>query len=247
MVVALQNWLAAVLLQSPLRPFRCSWPWLEWVPPRLSQHQAQATARLAGAFHDKLRGPGYHSALWRHRPGYRPTECPGRGVPQPDNERVLRLAFLSSAVLEFFSAVAIATLAIYIGLGLLGYIELGPSSQGLTLASGLFILLLAPEFFFFSIAARWLNSWHDRADALACARRPSFHGQPSFRPDRPQCHYRGDRAIASGRLPGIDPFAQLFLRSRSTHSRSGRSGCSCRPIHSDHQPQRRWQDPPCST
>ena len=58
----------------------------------------------------------------------------------------LKVAFLSSAVLEFFASVAIAVVAMYIGFGLLGYIDYGPSPE-LSLFSGLFILLLAPEFF----------------------------------------------------------------------------------------------------
>ena len=80
--------------------------------------------------------------------------------------KVLRVAFLSSAVLEFFSAVAIATLAVYIGLGLLGFVTLGPA-ESLTLFSGLFILLLAPEFY--NPLRALAQHWHDRAGALAAA------------------------------------------------------------------------------
>ena len=77
--------------------------------------------------------------------------------------KTLKVAFLSSAVLEFFSSVAIAVIAIYIGFGLLGYITFGPSDQ-LTLFSGLLILLLAPEFF---QPLRTLSQhYHDRAAAL---------------------------------------------------------------------------------
>jgi ATP-binding cassette subfamily C protein CydD len=73
------------------------------------------------------------------------------------------VAFLSSAVLEFFASVAIAVIAIYIGFGLLGYITYGPSAD-LTLFSGLLILLLAPEFF---QPLRTLSQhYHDRAAAL---------------------------------------------------------------------------------
>ncbi len=76
--------------------------------------------------------------------------------------RTLRLAFLSSAVLEFFAAVAIAVVAIYVGFGLLGYIRFGPADE-LTLFSGLLVLLLAPEFF---QPLRTLSQhYHDRAAA----------------------------------------------------------------------------------
>ena len=77
--------------------------------------------------------------------------------------KTLRVAFLSSAVLEFFASVAIAVIAIYIGFGLLGYITYGPAPE-LTLFSGLLILLLAPEFF---QPLRTLSQhYHDRAAAL---------------------------------------------------------------------------------
>ncbi len=60
--------------------------------------------------------------------------------------RVLRVAFLSSATLEFFSAIAIGLLAIYIGFALIGIFTFGPAAD-LSLSTGLFILLLAPECF----------------------------------------------------------------------------------------------------
>jgi ATP-binding cassette, subfamily C, bacterial CydD len=76
--------------------------------------------------------------------------------------------------------VAIASLAIYIGLGLLGYIELGPTDR-LSLASGLFILLLAPEFF--NPLRTLAQHWHDRADGLAGAE--SLIGLLDTAPARP--------------------------------------------------------------
>ncbi|MDD2609865.1 MAG: thiol reductant ABC exporter subunit CydD [Giesbergeria sp.] len=80
--------------------------------------------------------------------------------------RVLRVAFLSSATLEFFSAVAIGLLAIYIGFALLGMIAWGPA-PALTLREGLFILLLAPECF---LPLRQLaQAHHDLTAAKAAA------------------------------------------------------------------------------
>ena len=79
---------------------------------------------------------------------------------------VLRIAFLSSAILEFFSAVAVALVAVYVGLGLLGQIHFGPAEH-ISLSSALFVLLLAPEFF---IPLRQLAiHYHDRAAALGAA------------------------------------------------------------------------------
>ena len=74
---------------------------------------------------------------------------------------VLRIAFLSSAVLELFAALGVAMTAVYIGFHLLGFLDFGAWGHKLTLAEGLFILLLAPAFF---EPLRELSAvWHDRA------------------------------------------------------------------------------------
>jgi ATP-binding cassette, subfamily C, bacterial CydD len=79
--------------------------------------------------------------------------------------KVLRIAFLSSTVLEFFSSIAIALIAIYVGLNLLGQLEFG--STPLNFQQALFLLLLAPEFF---TPLRQLGVfYHDRAAALGAA------------------------------------------------------------------------------
>ena len=163
--VAWTNWLAGLLLAlaAPLIPLFMILVGMG--AEQISQRQQQALGRLAGVFLDRLRG----LAEIRR---FGAVERESGRMAQLINEfrertmRVLRLAFLSSAILEFFAAVAIASLAIYIGLGLLGYIHFGPASQ-LTLASGLLILLLAPEFF--APLRTLAQHWHDRADALAAA------------------------------------------------------------------------------
>lgn len=78
--------------------------------------------------------------------------------------QVLRIAFLSSAVLELFSSAGIAIVAVYLGLVLLGQVHFGAAS-GLSLQQGLFILLLAPEFYF---PLRQLAiHYHSKAQAVA--------------------------------------------------------------------------------
>ncbi len=78
---------------------------------------------------------------------------------------VLRIAFLSSTVLELFSAIGVALVAVYVGFSLLGEITIGAWATPLTLGQGVFILLLAPEFFqpLRDLAA----AWHDKAAAEA--------------------------------------------------------------------------------
>lgn len=73
--------------------------------------------------------------------------------------QVLRVAFLSALVLEFFATVSIAIIAVLIGFRLLWH--------ELAFRQGLFILLLAPEFY---LPLRALGALrHARMDALAAA------------------------------------------------------------------------------
>ncbi|MDZ4391934.1 thiol reductant ABC exporter subunit CydD [Cypionkella sp.] len=80
---------------------------------------------------------------------------------------VLRVAFLSSAVLELFAAIGVAMVAVYVGFSLLGLLGFGGYGTPLTPAAGIFLILLAPEFY---QPLRDLSAaWHDRAAALAVA------------------------------------------------------------------------------
>ena len=74
---------------------------------------------------------------------------------------VLRIAFLSSAVLELFSALGVAMVAAFIGFSLLGSINFGTWGRELSLGQGMFILLLAPAFF--EPLRELAAVWHDKA------------------------------------------------------------------------------------
>jgi ATP-binding cassette subfamily C protein CydD len=127
-----------------------------------NRNQFLAMTRMSGYFLDrmqglatlKLFGQAYHELanINQIADGYREKTM-----------SVLRIAFLSSAILEFFSAVAVALVAVYVGLGLLGQIHFGPA-QKISLSEALFVLLLAPEFF---MPLRQLATfYHDKAAAL---------------------------------------------------------------------------------
>lgn len=78
---------------------------------------------------------------------------------------VLRVAFLSSTVLELFAAIGVAMVAVYVGFSLLGALEFGTWGPVLTPQAGIFLLLLAPEFY---QPLRDLSAaWHDKAAADA--------------------------------------------------------------------------------
>ncbi|MEN9062282.1 ABC transporter ATP-binding protein/permease [Ponticoccus litoralis] len=78
---------------------------------------------------------------------------------------VLRVAFLSSTVLEFFSALGVALVAVFVGFTLLGEITIGTWGAPLTVGQGLFLLLIAPEFF--QPLRDLATAWHDRAAGQA--------------------------------------------------------------------------------
>ena len=160
-----QDWIAGtfLVLAAPLIPLFMALVGMG--AERLNRDQFEAVGRLSGQFLDRVRGLTTLRLFGR-------TDEATQGILDGSDEyrsrsmRVLRVAFLSSAVLEFFASVAIAVLAIYIGFGLLGYIDWGPAPQ-LTLFSGLFVLLLAPEFF--QPLRTLAQHYHDRATAMGAA------------------------------------------------------------------------------
>ncbi|MGX2949886.1 heme ABC transporter permease/ATP-binding protein CydD [Ursidibacter sp. B-7004-1] len=80
---------------------------------------------------------------------------------------VLKMAFLSSAVLEFFTAISIAVMAVYFGFIYLGELDFGYYDVGVSLFIGFFCLMLAPEFY---QPLRELGVYyHDKAAAIGAA------------------------------------------------------------------------------
>ncbi|WP_323754287.1 thiol reductant ABC exporter subunit CydD [Marinobacter sp.] len=164
-VVFWLDWLAGIflVLSAPLIPLFMALVGMG--AEKVNQQHFETVSRLSGQFLDKVRGlttlqlfgqTAQASATLHHRSDqFRLITL-----------KTLKVAFLSSAVLEFFASVAIAVIAIYIGFGLLGYISFGPSSE-LTLFSGLLILLLAPEFF--QPLRTLSHHYHDRAAALGAS------------------------------------------------------------------------------
>ncbi|WP_019558598.1 thiol reductant ABC exporter subunit CydD [Thioalkalivibrio sp. ALE12] len=159
------DWLAALLLllAAPLIPAFMAIVGMG--AEQIHRRQQEEANRLAGHFLDRIR-----SLDWLRRA--RAITATEIEVVERSHQqrrltmRTLRVAFLSSAIMEFFSAVAIGMVAIYIGFALFGAIDYGPAGD-ITLFTGLFILLLAPEYFL--PLRQFAQSYHDRAGALAAA------------------------------------------------------------------------------
>ena len=103
----------------------------------------QALSRLGGFFLDRLQGLETLKLFQRTR--FAETQLADASEDfRIKTMQVLRLAFLSSTVLEFFASVSIALVAVFLGMSFLGHITFGGD---VTLYTGLFLLLLAPEYY----------------------------------------------------------------------------------------------------
>jgi ATP-binding cassette subfamily C protein CydD len=173
MVVAPIDWLSALVmaLTAPLIPL-----FMILIGTRveaINQHQWQALARMGAHFLDAIQGL---TTLKLFNASRREARLIGE-ISEDYRRRtmeVLRVAFLSSAVLEFFATVGIAIIAVFIGFRLYQLDLPLPdlvSPPELSFLSGFFILLLAPEFF---LPLRNLGShYHGRLEAIAAAERLS--------------------------------------------------------------------------
>jgi ATP-binding cassette subfamily C protein CydD len=165
MVVIPINWVVGLifLLTGPLVPIFMALVGMGAASANRSQFLAMA--RMSGYFLDRLQGLPTLKLFGQAAQELNTINQIADGFREK-TMAVLRIAFLSSAILEFFSAVAVALVAVYVGLGLLGQIHFGPAEQ-ISLREALFVLLLAPEFF---MPLRQLAiNYHDRAAALGAA------------------------------------------------------------------------------
>ena len=132
----------------------------------ISQRHFQALARMSAYFLDVLQGLPTLKLFDRSK-GVEKTIGAVSNNYRIKTMAVLRVAFLSSAVLEFFSSVSIALVAIYLGMSYLGYFSFGLYGAPLSLEVGFFILILAPEFY---LPLRELGThYHARAAAVGAA------------------------------------------------------------------------------
>lgn len=164
-VVLYHDWVAAIflLVAAPVIPLFMALVGIG--AARLSNRHIRTTQRLAGLFVDRVRHLVNLKLFAAEAMAVEDIRVAGERM-RVANMATLRIAFLSSAVLEFFASVAIAAVAIYVGFSLLGYYTFAPAAQ-MTFAAGFTILLLAPDFF---QPLRNLSAhYHDRAEALAAA------------------------------------------------------------------------------
>lgn len=162
MVVLPVDWVVALLflVSAPLIPLFMALIGMR--AEAANQRHQRVLSRLSGVFADRIRGVFTLALLGRTKDEVDSVQSASQHLSQT-TMKVLRIAFLSSAVLELFAALGVAGVAVYIGLSYLGM--LGSHFSGFTLQHGLFCLLLAPEVY--NPLRQMAASYHDRATAKA--------------------------------------------------------------------------------
>ncbi|MFA0471584.1 cysteine/glutathione ABC transporter permease/ATP-binding protein CydD [Vibrio sp. 10N.222.51.E8] len=140
------NWAAGLifLLTAPLVPMFMALVGMKAADA--NRKNFKALQRLSGHFYDRLQSMTTIRLFDRTNAE---TEVL-KGASEVFRTRtmdVLKIAFLSSAVLEFFTSISIAMTAVYFGFTYIGELNFGHYGAGITLFAGLFILILAPEFY----------------------------------------------------------------------------------------------------
>lgn len=119
------SWVSAAILLATLIPFGFGMALAGGAARKASDDQFGALARLGGLFVDRVRALplilsfGAEERVARHI-GAAASDLAERTLG------VLRIAFMSSAILEFFSALAVALVAVYCGFALLGLLPFAP-------------------------------------------------------------------------------------------------------------------------
>lgn len=131
-----------------------------------SQRNMETLSRLSAQFLDRLQGLETLRIFNRTSEQTQHIEDNTEAFRETTMD-VLKLAFLSSAVLEFFTSISIALMAVYFGFSYLGELDFGTYDSSLSLFVGFFCLILAPEFY---QPLRDLGTYyHDRSAGIGAA------------------------------------------------------------------------------
>lgn len=177
-VAALASPIAAAILLATLVPFVVAMILTGTAAAAESRAQFQALERLSALFLDRVRALPVVLAFQAEGTT---TAALGRSASELAERtiRVLRVAFLSSAALEFFAALSVALVAVYCGFNLLRLLPF-PVPEQLDLKRAFFVLALAPEVY--APMRRLAAAYHDRQAAEAAATSLSTFVQPAPRP-----------------------------------------------------------------
>lgn len=188
------NWVAALILlcTAPLIPLFMAMVGMGAADA--NRRNFLALGRLSGHFLDRLRGMETLRVFGRGDAEIENIRLASQDFRQRTME-VLRLAFLSSGVLEFFTSLSIALVAVYFGFSYLGALDFGHYGTAVTLSAGFLALILAPEFF---QPLRDLGTfYHAKAQAVGAADSlKTFLETPLAHPQRGDVTLNTTQAVA---------------------------------------------------
>ncbi|STE59073.1 ABC transporter ATP-binding protein/permease [Escherichia coli] len=141
------NWAAALILlgTAPLIPLFMALVGMGAADA--NRRNFLALARLSGHFLDRLRGMETLRIFWSWVKLKLKVFVLLRKISANGQWKCYDWRFLSSGILEFFTSLSIALVAVYFGFSYLGELDFGHYDTGVTLAAGFLALILAPEFF----------------------------------------------------------------------------------------------------
>ena len=176
--VAFASPVAAGILLFALIPFVIGMALAGIAAAAESRRQFEALQRLSVLFLDRIRALPVLIAFQAEARTV--TEIGRASTELADRTgRVLKVAFLSSGVLEFFAALSVALVAVYCGFNLLRLLPFD-APETLTLARAFFVLALAPEVY--APLRRLAAAYHDRQAAEAAV--PALAGAADQGPRR---------------------------------------------------------------
>ena len=200
---AFGSWIGGAIMLATLVPFALGMALAGTAAANAAARQLDALSRLSGLFVDRVRALpiivsfGAQNRIGRHLADAT-REVAARTID------VLKVAFVSSAIIEFFAALSVALVALYCGFNLLDILPF-PAPEKLTLGQALFVLVLAPEFYL--PMRRLAAAYHDKqvgeaaverleglSPASPSARKAALEGPPALRFDSVVIDY-GETAI----------------------------------------------------
>ncbi|MCR6657900.1 MAG: ATP-binding cassette domain-containing protein [Asticcacaulis sp.] len=166
-LMAMASPVSAGILLLTLLPFVAMMAVLGLTSAGESKRQLDALSRLSNLFVDRIKAL---PLILSFETGPRQVRTVGRAAHEVAERTlsVLKIAFVTSAVLEFFSALSVALIAIYCGFYLLGELPF-KVPETLTFAAAFFVLALAPEVY--APMRRLAAAYHDQQTALAATHR----------------------------------------------------------------------------
>ena len=164
--VAFASWFSALILLATLIPFGAGMALAGLAGKAEADRQFFALSRLSGLFVDRVTALPVILAFAAEDRITRQIGGAAREVAARTMQ-VLKVAFVSSAMLEFFAALSVALVAVYCGFSLLGLLPF-PAPEDLSLGQAFFALALAPEFYLGM--RRLAAAYHDKQQGQAAER-----------------------------------------------------------------------------